>query len=294
MSQKKPFVPVVAVLNMKGGVGKTTMSAHVFRVLYQSKRVSTLLIDLDPQFNLTQALFKRSAYDDIKSQGRTISAVMEPPSNVGLFTVKKSSIPPADVDSLKHDFYHLSKNDPKPLSIIAGDIALVKYSLMDDNKQLLAVRERFLNFINASKDKFELICIDCNPSSSFITLCALHACTHVLVPVRPDKYSVLGLEMLTEFVAGVPSINPKPQFIVALNGIPRSGGGEDVASIEAELRAHPDFGKKVLARVIHETSLLKAKTDYTGFATDRRAPWSSLLRQEVTAFANELGNRLGV
>lgn len=60
---KKKLGPVVAVLNMKGGVGKTTISANVFRRLYYKYRVGTLLIDLDPQYNLTQALFTRPNYD---------------------------------------------------------------------------------------------------------------------------------------------------------------------------------------------------------------------------------------
>lgn len=67
MAQKKPFVPVVAVLNMKGGVGKTTLSANIFRVLFERRQAGTLLLDLDPQFNLTQALFTRSAYDKLKA-----------------------------------------------------------------------------------------------------------------------------------------------------------------------------------------------------------------------------------
>jgi len=48
--------PVLSILNMKGGVGKTTVSAHVMRVLYHRYQKRILLVDLDPQFNLTQAL----------------------------------------------------------------------------------------------------------------------------------------------------------------------------------------------------------------------------------------------
>ena len=47
MPEKKQGI-VVSVLNMKGGVGKTTISAHVMRVLYHRHRLKTLLLDLDP------------------------------------------------------------------------------------------------------------------------------------------------------------------------------------------------------------------------------------------------------
>jgi chromosome partitioning protein len=50
MSQAKK-VPVVSVLNMKGGVGKTTITAHLFRHMVDSLRKSILLVDFDPQFN---------------------------------------------------------------------------------------------------------------------------------------------------------------------------------------------------------------------------------------------------
>ncbi|RYF48811.1 MAG: ParA family protein, partial [Cytophagaceae bacterium] len=48
--------------------------------------------------------------------------------------------------------------------------------------------------VEQARKSRDLICIDCNPSSSFLTLCALLTATHVLIPVRPDRYSMLGLE----------------------------------------------------------------------------------------------------
>jgi chromosome partitioning protein len=48
---------------MKGGVGKTTISAHVMRVLYHANGKKVPLVDLDPQFNLTQCLRSRAEYD---------------------------------------------------------------------------------------------------------------------------------------------------------------------------------------------------------------------------------------
>ena len=294
MADKKKFVPVVAVLNMKGGVGKTTISAHVFRELFEQKKTGTLLLDLDPQFNLTQTLFKRPAYDKLKSIGKTILSVMEPPSDLGLFEVKTSSEPPPKARDVGSTLYHFGgAKPPIELTIIPGDFKLARYSLMDDNKQLGYVRDRFKKFIDESKNDYSLIVIDCNPSSSFLTLCALQNCTHVLVPVRGDKYSILGLELLFEFVENLPSISPKPQFIIAINGTPRRPNKEAVA-IETELRGHPTFGARTLASVIKESGHLKAKTDYTGFATDKRGSWTGILRTEIRAFADELSKKLGI
>ena len=293
MSSKAQFVPVVAVLNMKGGVGKTTITAHVFREVYERKRLETLLIDLDPQFNLTQTLFTRDGYEKIKSEGKTILSVMEPVKEPSMFEVSATSSPPPDVSTVHTVLRHFRSAPSIILSVIAGDFGMAKYSLMDDNKKLLTIRNRFLTFIDRAKGSYKMVCIDCNPSSSFLTLCALRACTHILVPIRPDRYSILGLEMLHQFVEDLPTISPKPQFVVMLNGMPRrSQSGAD--QIESELRSHSLFGSRTLVRPLHESGLLRARSDYTGFASDKGGSWSVTIRKEIRAIADELAPKLGV
>lgn len=294
MNSKKPFVPVVAVLNMKGGVGKTTLSANIFRVLFERRRAATLLLDLDPQFNLTQALLTRAAYDKLKSAGKTILPIMEPPSAVGLFDVATSTMPPPAAAAVNHSFLHFTREPATRLDVVPGDFGLVKYSLMNDSGKLDCVRDRFLKFVQQEKTNYKVICIDCNPSSSFLTLCALHACSHILVPVRPDRFSILGLEILSQFVENLPTLSPKPQVFVVLNGVRRGGKDALANAVEAELRAHPTFASRTLINVVPETGVLKAKTDYTGFATDKKGGWSKTVRGEVSVVADELANKLGL
>lgn len=279
---------------MKGGVGKTTISANVSRVLFERKKIGTLLLDLDPQFNLTQALFKREDYDALKGKNKTILPVFERPQDVSLFSISKEKSPPPSAEAIGKTLYHFPKSVPEiNLSVIPGDFQLVKYSLMDDTGQLKIARGRFLEFIENEKKNYGLIVIDCNPSSSFLTLCALHACTHILVPVRADKYSILGLEMLNDFVQSLHTVPKKPEFIIAMNEVPRSKDKE-TASIESELRAHSVFGAKTMVAAVKKSSHLRAKTDYTGFATDRRGAWTDVLRKDIATFADELASKLGV
>src|SRR5260221_254310 len=118
---------------MKGGVGKTTISAHVMRVLYRNLRKKTLLIDFDPQFNLTQTVVPRLTYEKYKLENRTVLSVMEPPPQASLFTVTKELPPPpklTDVSALLRKLDH----DPAELRLVPGDFGLVKYSLIDDAK----------------------------------------------------------------------------------------------------------------------------------------------------------------
>ena len=284
------LAPVVAVLNMKGGVGKTTISAHVMRVLYHHHRTKTLLVDLDSQFNLSQALISRAIYDRLKDSNRTIFSVMEPPPLMGLRDIKTSDSPPPKAENVIRQLKRIRKL-PVTLDLLPGDFRLVKYSMIDNRLKLDSVQKRFLRFIGESRRDYGLICIDCNPSSSFITSCALHACSHILVPIRPDRYSVLGLEILCEFVSEIPTINPQPEILVLLNGIPRRNYD---SAVEDELRAHTTFGPKVLLNPLYDSTLLEAKTGYTGFATDKPVPWRHLLKREISAVVDELASRLGI
>jgi chromosome partitioning protein len=275
---------VVSVLNMKGGVGKTTISAHVMRVFYHHFKKKVLLVDLDPQFNLTQCLITRAQYELLKASNKTILSVMETPSNVGLFDVAISNPkppPPSEVTTLLRRF----TDDSAYLHLVAGNFDLVKYSLISDHQKLAKVQTRFLQFIALARTEYDLIVIDCNPSSSFLTLCALHACSELLVPVRPDKYSILGLELVSDFLERVPTIQPKPNLSVLLNGIPTQ---QYDATIENELRAHKTFGKLVLTSKLRQSKLLVASNNYTGFATDKPVPYKDLLKTEISTIIVEL------
>jgi len=162
---------------------------------------------------------------------------------------------------------------------------------MSASRKLDAVRDRFLKFIRSAREQFQVVCIDCNPSSSFITLCALNACTQLLVPVRPDRYSVLGLELLADFVDSIPTILPKPPISIVLNGVPRCNY---TRAVENQLRAHHVFGASTFVNVIHNSKILIARHDYTGFATDKPVPHRGKVQDEMSAVADELAQTLGI
>ena len=283
--------PVVATLNLKGGVGKTTVSAHVFRVVWSMFGIPTLLIDFDPQFNLSQTLFDRAQYDKQREAGRTIMAVMEPPPVTSLFKVKTSKAPPPDPAAVSVHRWHKKRDKTIDLRVLPGDFRLMKYSLMADHGQLASVETRFLAFISKCRQGGRITVIDCNPSSSFLTLCALRACTHLLVPVRPDRYSILGVELLDQFIEGVPSVEPKPKKLILLNDVP---GQHYDRSVEDELRSHPVLGSHTLSNRLHRSAKLTAKPDYAGFATDKPGPYKDRLKQQIELVAREIGDELGL
>jgi chromosome partitioning protein len=287
--EKKKQGTVVAVLNMKGGVGKTTISAHVFRHLYSQLKKSVVLVDFDPQFNLTQTIIAQASYEKHKADKRTILSVMEDHTAPSIFKINTELGPPPKLDEVGVRLRAFTATPEIALHLVPGDFDIAKYSLINDSKVLLPVRKRFLQFITELQNDKDIVCIDCNPSSSFMTLCALQAATHVVVPVRPDRYSLLGLKMLDRFINEMPEISKKPSLIVLLNGV--KSQGYDPA-VENSLRSDPQFGPKTMATSLHMSSLLEASHGYTGFATDKKQSWRVTPR--ITAIVNELGKSLGI
>lgn len=286
--EAKARAPVVAVLNMKGGVGKTTISANVMRHLYRRAQKRVVLVDFDPQFNLTQTLFNQHTYEKLKKDRRTILSVMEDEPEASLFKVTTAGSPPPLLEDVAVTVRRM--NDAS-LRLVPGDFGLVKYSLIDDNKTLAPVKRRFCEFISNVQSESDLVCIDCNPSSSFMTVCALEVATHVLVPVRPDRFSILGLELLDSFVNDLPTLKTKPKFVIVLNDIPRQNYDP---TVENQLRAHPSFGKRTLSTPLYHSGVLTASPTYTGFATDKKVAYAGRASSNVLELATELAADLGL
>lgn len=292
--KKKADAPVVSVLNMKGGVGKTTITAHVFRELYLHHEKNVLLIDFDPQFNLTQTLLKEAAYEKAKVERKTILSVLEDPAAFSLYKTSAAGAHPPSADSIVTPMKVWKRPDGSAearLDLIAGDFSLVKYSLLDDKGVLGEAKRRFREFIDAARKEYDLVCIDCNPSSSFLTTCALCVSSHVLIPVRPDRYSILGLRLLDEFLDGLIGMTAKPRKIIVLNGVVTKNYDP---TVENELRSDPVYGPLTMGTHLTVTKLLEAKATYTGFATDRRVAHSRGLKRRIRSLSDELATALGL
>ena len=184
----------VSVINMKGGVGKTTIAAMLALYAtrgrpFQSKpsRVSrkVLAIDLDPQANLSQALMADTAYRRLLSD-RT-------PSIVEIF---KGYQPPTS-----------DKPSPSPLNIRDAvrsvnsnlDIIPSRFDFSDNLIDSIKPDRQVLARLIASnfQDK-DLILIDCAPTESIFTQAAYHASRYILVPVKPEYFATIGFPLLND------------------------------------------------------------------------------------------------
>lgn len=189
---------VISIINMKGGVGKTTLSIGLADIL-ASQGYSILLIDADPQFNATQAMlddYKTSGYTDIESEtnfyneqilstGRTIYKLFRPQTDM-LHLYETPT-----VDEL---IVSLTEN----LDMLCGDLNLVLVNKVSDHTFV----RRIKNFIedNELKEKYDYIIIDCPPTLTIYTDSALMASNYYLIPNRIDRYSIVGIDSLQKAV----------------------------------------------------------------------------------------------
>ena len=279
--------PVLSVLNMKGGVGKTTVSAHVMRVLYHRMHKRVLLMDMDAQFNLTQSVMTQEVYDGLDDVN-TIKSCFEPLPSEDFFQVRHSDQPPPAASAICRPLRSVGKGKTARIDLIPGSFDLMKYSMIDDPVQLSFASAYLKRFISQARSDYDLIVIDCNPSTSFMVKCALENSTHVLSPVKPDKFSVLGVGMVDKLFK---HLNLEITHMILINGISRR---DRMSEVEMQLRAHAKFGPKVFRNRLAQSKHLSADPGYTGFATDKGGPYSSVLRKEISNIVQEISNGLGI
>lgn len=180
---------VVSFINMKGGVGKTTLCLGMGEFLAHSRNKKVLYIDLDPQFNLTQSVMNEydleEEYMANYSKSNTVKKIFETPTIIS----EKPKLPEINDVILDMD---------DNISIIAGTINLI----YEDNNKSNSASKRIKKFIDdkSLRDTYDFIFIDCPPTISLFTDSALIASDYYLIPVKVDRYSILGIKLLNQVV----------------------------------------------------------------------------------------------
>lgn len=166
------MVSVLAVANQKGGVGKTTTAINVAAGLAEINR-TVLLIDTDPQANLTSGLgvnrreVQTSVYD-VLVLGRPLA----------------EAIIPTDVDRV-----HLVPSD---IALAGSEVELAGLSRRE---------HRLRQALEATELTWDYVIIDCPPSLGLLTVNAVVAAGQLLIPVQCEFYALEGLGLLTHTIA---------------------------------------------------------------------------------------------
>lgn len=175
---------IISIINMKGGVGKTSLSVGISSYLSEDKDKRVLLIDSDPQFNATQAFINPDEYLKIQSK-KTIFQLFKP----------QASINESFVMPKKNDL--ITSINPN-LDILCGDLNLVLVNKSND----YSLVKRLKKFIskNDLKQYYDYIIIDCPPTLTTYTDSALLSSDYYLIPNRIDRYSTIGMNSLNKAV----------------------------------------------------------------------------------------------
>ncbi len=210
---------IVAFLNQKGGVGKTTTCVNMAGYLAtMGKKV--LLLDIDPQGNASSNLGIEK-----ESKPKTIYNVI------------------VDDNTIEEVILPTKLNN---LDIIPSDVDLAgaEIELVQMNNREKVVR----NILKKIKDKYDYICIDCPPSLGLITVNALTACDSVLIPIQCEYFALEGLSQLMYTIKLVKkhlNENIDVEGVVLTMKDNRSNLGHSVAQDITKY-----FGKKVYKTII--------------------------------------------
>ncbi len=208
---------ILAVVNQKGGVGKTTTSVNLTAALTEAG-LKVLLCDFDPQANAT--------------------------SGLGI-----------DKRKIKHSIYHVVIDGVSTETAIVhtkfGDVLPSSADLAGAAVELIGAEHRehqLAKALEAVKDRYDVILIDCPPSLEMLTLNGLAAADSILVPVQCEYYALEGLSDLMATLRMVKKrINPKLEiFGVALTMF--DGRTNFSTQVAQEVRRH--FPGKVFTTVI--------------------------------------------
>ena len=203
---------VVSVINMKGGVGKSTIT-NLLGIHALRKGLNVLAVDLDPQANLSQSFMRGGYRQFLADKSPSIVEVFQgysPPSGtVGVpqpvepkdVAIRYFPITPGSF-RLTESWWNPTTGKLRPFS---PNLRLIpsRFDFSDNLTRSIrpdpGVLARFL-----SNDEFsgcDLVLIDCAPTESVLTMAAYAASRYILVPVKPEFFATIGFPLLQESIA---------------------------------------------------------------------------------------------
>lgn len=192
----------VSVINYKGGVGKTLLTANLAGELAWRKR-KVLVIDLDPQASLTFSFITPDTWEKSFAPSKTIKTWFESFDSGNPIPLASPIYAPIRIRDL------LREKAKGSLDIICSHLGLINVDLelatklgganiAQSKKNFITIHRRLADGLLpiAQKNDYDVVLIDCPPNFNIVTKTAIVASDYILVPARPDYLSTLGIDYL--------------------------------------------------------------------------------------------------
>ena len=267
----KPTARLIALVNQKGGCGKTTTAVNLAACLAVNKR-RVLLIDLDPQANATVSL----GVDPGQLMKTIYQVLVDDPVDGGPVVDLMSVVVPSNVPHL----------DIAPSSI---DLAAAELELSARIGREKSLRKKIVPM----RDRYDYIMIDTPPSLGLLTLNALVACEEVIIPIQTHYYALLGMRQLLRTLKVV---REEVGHQIEIAGVvPTMYDARTAISKEIIHGIREYFGDKVFTSAIHfniklvESSMAGVPV-FVHMRTSRGAQEYMSLAKEVMALEQKAGS----
>ena len=196
---------VIATANMKGGVGKTTLTVNIATCLAQNHGKRVLVLDLDSQISATLSLMSPLDFAKRRKQRKPFRYLIDQIIN-----------PEPEAKLTIHDIIQSPVCNLPGLDLLPGDIDLYDEFVVSEmlHQQATALGEpdfetvwnrfeRVLinNIIKPVREEYDFIILDCAPGYNLLTRSALAASDFYILPAKPEPLSVVGIQLLERRIA---------------------------------------------------------------------------------------------
>lgn len=196
---------VIAIANMKGGVGKTTLTVNLAACLAKNHNKQVLVLDLDSQINATLSLMPPTEFAKCRKRNRTLRYLLD-----------EIISPSPNAEVTINDIITPKVCGLKGLDLLPGDMLLYDEFVVSEmlHYQSLTLHEedfettwnrfeRILigNILKPVREKYDFILIDCAPGYNLMTRSALATSDFYIIPAKPEPLSLIGIQLLQRNVA---------------------------------------------------------------------------------------------
>ena len=247
-----------------------------------------LLVDYDPQFNLSQAFLPPRTYFQLEANRRTTLAILQDDeTDIDPYHLQvPGNLDPPKVATLTHTVYKHA--DGSKLDIIPSTLDLMYIALGQNATRTGPFEERFRKLIDACRRKYDVVIIDCHPAGSIMTKTSLSNSDHIIIPVLPEPYAVRGVGLMLEFIGANRRGAKEAQPMILFNRVPRSGRPSE----ELEIRRDPQFQGMCLQNTLKQYAAFAEPMGGKGFVWESKKPWSTRAFQNALNVTTEIEARI--